>query len=182
MRLTRRNNSETDPTSTRREVKRLLLLLLGVAAVVSVGWFALNVIASVAGGSGGGPREAILRAVGFGSVLIVGWVGALIFALAFRRDWLSRYNLWLGSAALIIAAIGALSFLSPSEGLLGWFALGGQITPGGWLGETIIGSNQDGGNALPCPRRGRPGRRLADNHSRSRSGDVQRPGRIQRRP
>ena len=140
MKLMRRGNSESDSTSTGREVKRLLLLLLGVALVVSVALLALSVIGSVGGGSGGGVREAILRAVGFGSVLIVGWVGAFIFALAFKREWLSRYNLWLGSAALVIAAIGALSFLSPSEGLLGWFALGGEVTPGGWLGDTIIGS------------------------------------------
>ncbi len=140
MRLMRRRNSETDSTSTRREIKRLLLLLLGVAVAVSVAWFALSVIGAMVGGSGGGPRDAILRAVGFGSVLIVGWIAAFIFALAFKRDWLSRYNLWLGSAALAVAAIGALSFLSPSEGLLGWFALGGQVTPGGWLGDTIIGS------------------------------------------
>ena len=140
MRLMRRSNSETDSTSTRREVKRLLLLLLGVAVAVSVAWFALTTVGSIVSGSGGGPRDAILRAVGFGSVLIAGWTAAFIFTLAFRRDWFRLYNLWLASAALIIAAIGALSFLSPSEGLLGWFALGGEVTPGGRLGDMIIGS------------------------------------------
>ena len=140
MRLMRRSNSETDSTSTRLEIKRLLFLLLGVAAAVSVVWFALTVVGSAVSGNGNGPGEAILRAVGFGSVLIAGWTVAFVFALAFRRDWLSRYNLWLASAALVIAAIGALSFLSPSEGLLGWFALGGEITPGGRLGDLIIGS------------------------------------------
>ncbi len=140
MRLMRRSNSETDSTSTRREVKRLLLLLLGVAVAVSVAWFALTVVGSALSGSGDGPRESILRAVGFGSVLIAGWAAVFIFALAFRRDWLRRYNLWLASVALIIAAIGALAFLSPSEGLLGWFALGGKVSPGGQLGDLIIGS------------------------------------------
>ena len=140
MRLSRRSSSETESTSTRREVKRLLLLLLGVAVAVSVALFALNMVGSAVSGSGSGPRESILRAVGFGSVLIFGWAAAFIFALAFRRDWLRRYNLWLASVALIIAAIGALSFLSPSEGLLGWFALGGRVTPGGQLGTLIIGS------------------------------------------
>ena len=140
MRLMRRGNSETDSTSTRREVKRLLLLLLGVALAVSVTWFALTVFGSVMGGSGGGIRDAILRAVGFGSVLIAGWVVAFVFALAFRRSWFRRYNLWLASAALVVAAMGVLSFLSPSEGLLGWFALGGEVTPGGQVGDMIIGS------------------------------------------
>ena len=140
MRLLRRSSSETESTSTRREVKRLLLLLLGVAVAVSVALFALNMVGSAVSGSGSGPRESILRVVGFGSVLIFGWAAAFVFALAFRRDWLRRYNLWLASIALIIAAIGALSFLSPSEGLLGWFSLGGEITPGGQLGNLIIGS------------------------------------------
>ncbi len=138
MRLTRRDNSGAASTSTRREVKRLLLLLIGVALAVSVVWFALTVFGSVM--SGGGIRDAILRAVGFGSVLIVGWIVAFIFALAFRREWLGRYNVWLGSAALVVAAMGALSFLSPSEGVLGWFALGGEVTPGGQVGDMIIGS------------------------------------------
>ena len=140
MRLLRRSSSETGSTSTRREIKRLLLLLLGVALTVSVALFALFVVRSVMGGSGGGPRDAILRAVGFGSVLIAGWAIAFIVALAFRREWLRRYNVWLASAALVVAGIGALSFLSPSEGLLGWFALGGEVTPGGRVGEMIIGS------------------------------------------
>lgn len=140
MRLMRRSNSETDSTSTRREVKRLLLLLLGVAVAVSVAWFALTVVGSAVSGSGSGPRESILRTVGFGSVLIAGWAAVFIFALAFRRDWFRRYNLWLASVALIVAAIGALAFLSPSEGLLGWFALEGRVTPGGELGNLIIGS------------------------------------------
>ena len=140
MRLLRRNSSETGSTATRREVKRLLLLLLGVALTVSVAWFALRVVGSVMGGSGDGPRDAILRMVGFGSVLIAGWVIAFIFALSFRREWLRRYNVWLASAVLVAAGIGALSFLSPSEGLLGWFALGGEVTPGGQVGEMIIGS------------------------------------------
>ncbi len=140
MRLMRRSNSETDSTSTRRDVKRLLLLLLGVALAASVVLAALTAIGYVVGGSGGGIRDAVLRSVGFGSVLIAGWAGAFIFTLAFRREWLRRYNLWLGSAALVITAIGALSFLSPSAGLLGWFALGGEVTPGGRLGDMIIGS------------------------------------------
>ena len=138
MRLMRRDNSEAASTSTGREVKRLLLLLLGVALAVSVVWFALTVFGSVVGG--GGIRAVILRAVGFGSVLIAGWIVVFVFALAFRRNWFRRYNIWLASAALVVAAMGALSFLSPSEGLLGWFALGGEVTPGGQVGDMIIGS------------------------------------------
>ena len=139
MRLLRRSSSETESTSTRREIKRLLLFLLVAGLVASIAWAALMVFGT-AFNSLGSFREGLLRAVGFGSVLIAGWVIAFIVALAFRREWLRRYNVWLASAALVVAGIGALSFLSPSEGLLGWFALGGEVTPGGQVGEMIIGS------------------------------------------
>ena len=139
MRLLRRSSSETESTSTRREIKRLLLFLLVAGLVASIAWAALMVFGT-AFSTLGSFREGLLRAVGFGSVLIAGWVIAFIVALAFRREWLRRYDIWLGSAALVVAGIGALSFLSPSEGLLGWFALGGEVTPGGQLGGAISGS------------------------------------------
>lgn len=139
MRLLRRNSSETESTSTRREIKRLLLFLLVAGLVASIAWAALMAFGT-AFDTMGSFREGLLRAVGFGSVLIAGWVIAFAAALAFRREWLRRYNIWVASAALVAAGIGALSFLSPSEGLLGWFALSGEVTPGGRAGEMIIGS------------------------------------------
>ena len=139
MRLLRRSSSETESTSTRREIKRLLLFLLIAGLVASIAWAALMVFGT-AFNTLGSFREGLLRAVGFGSVLIAGWVIAFIVALTLRREWLRRYNVWLASAALVVAGIGALSFLSPSEGLLGWFALGGEVRPGGQVGEMIIGS------------------------------------------
>lgn len=141
MRLMRRSSSATDTasTSTNRELKRLLLLLLTAGLIASIAWVAL-MISGTAFDALGRFREGLLRTFGFGSVLLAGWAIAFIFALAFRRHWLRRYNLWLASAVLVIAAVGALSFLSPSEGLLGWFALGGEVTPGGQIGDMIIGS------------------------------------------
>ena len=141
MRLMRRSSSATDTasTSTNRELKRLLLLLLTAGLIASIAWVAL-MISGTAFDALGRFREGLLRTFGFGSVLLAGWAIAFIFALAFRRHWLRRYNLWLASAALVVAAVGALSFLSPSEGLLGWFALGGEVTPGGQIGDMIIGS------------------------------------------
>ncbi len=136
---TRESSSETESTSTRREINRLLLFLLAAGFVASIAWVALMAFGT-AFDALGSFREGLLRAVGFGSVLIAGWVIAFTVALAFRREWLRRYNIWLASAALVVAGIGALSFLSPSEGLLGWFALGGEVTPGGQVGEMIIGS------------------------------------------
>ena len=107
--------------------------------VASVAWVALLVSGSGLG-TLGGYRDSALRMVGFGSVLIAGWALIFVFALAFRRHWFRRYNLWLASAALVAAAIGALSFLSPSEGLLHWFSLDGDVSPGGQLGDMIVGS------------------------------------------
>ena len=141
---TRASSSETKSTSTRREIKRLLLFLLVAGLVASIAWAALMAFGTALDTSGSF-REGLLSMVGFGSVLIAGWVIVFIVALAFRREWLRRYNIWLASAALVVAGIGALSFLSPSEGLLGWFALGGEVTPGGQVGEMIIGSQDVAG-------------------------------------
>ncbi|MCY4654419.1 MAG: DNA translocase FtsK [Dehalococcoidia bacterium] len=113
--------------------------MLAAGLVISIAWVVL-LVSGTAFDTLGRFRESVFRMVGFGSVLIVGWVAVFVFALAFRRHWFRRYNLWLASAAAVVAAMGALSFLSPSEGLLGWFALGGEVTPGGQVGDMIIGS------------------------------------------
>ncbi len=139
MRLTRRSSSETDTTSTRRELRRLLLFTLVVGLVISLALAAL-MAAGIAVDPLGKFRDGLLRMVGFGALLLGAWILVFIFALAFRRHWLRRYNFWLASAALVVAAIGALSFLSPTEGLLGWFSLNGEVSPGGQLGDLIIGS------------------------------------------
>ena len=138
MRLMRRDNSESDST-TNRELRRLLLFVLAAGLVASIAWVVL-VVSGTALNTLGQFRESVFRMVGFGSLLIAGWVIVFLFALAFRRNWFTRYNIWLASAALVAVAMGALSFLSPSEGLLGWFALGGEVTPGGRLGDMIIGN------------------------------------------
>ena len=138
MRLMRRDNSESDST-TNRELRRLLLFVLAAGLVASIAWVVL-VVSGTALNTLGQFRESVFRMVGFGSLLIAGWVIVFLFALAFRRNWFTRYNIWLASAALVAAAMGALSFLSPSEGLLGWFALGGEVAPGGRLGDMIIGN------------------------------------------
>ena len=139
MRLMRRRGSGTDSTAMRREVGRLLIFLLAVGLVASLAWAALLVWGS-GFGAPTGLREGLLRVAGFGSVILAGWALVIVFALSFKRHWFRRYDLWIASAALTVAAIGALSFLNPSEGLLGWFALGGEVTPGGQLGDAIIGS------------------------------------------
>ncbi len=138
MRLMRRSSSGTDSTSTRREMRRLLLFLLGVGLVVPIAWVVL-MNAGTVWDALKQVRAGVLGMVGFGSLPLAAWIAVFVFALAFRRDWLRRYNLWVGSAILVFAGIGALSFLTLSEGLPGWFALGGEVSLGGRLGDMIIG-------------------------------------------
>ncbi len=139
MRLMRRRDSGTDSTAMRREVSRLLIFLLVVGLIASLAWAAL-IVWGTGFDAPARLREGLLSMTGFGSVILAGWALVVIFALAFKRNWFRRYDLWLASAALTVAAIGALSFRSPSEGFLGWFALGGEVSLGGQLGDAIIGS------------------------------------------
>ena len=61
-------------------------------------------------------------------------------ALVFRRSALGSINLWLASAAAVLAISGALSFFRPFDGTLGWFTGYGYSTLGGSLGDAVIGS------------------------------------------
>ena len=68
------------------------------------------------------------------------WVVALLLTLAFRREWLKKYNYWLSSALFVLAISGALSFFRPFDGWLAWFNLYGIFSLGGEIGDMVIGS------------------------------------------
>jgi len=86
-------------------------------------------------------RDRVLTTVGLGIVPIVVWFVALIGVAFVKREWIiAKPNLWLSSLGLVALAIGAFSFFDPYDGAVGWFALNGQITLGGQVGEAIIGS------------------------------------------
>ena len=86
-------------------------------------------------------RDRVLTTVSLGIVPIVVWFVALIGIAFMKREWIiSKPNLWLSSLGLVALAIGAFSFFEPYDGAVGWFALNGQITLGGQVGDAIIGS------------------------------------------
>ena len=85
-------------------------------------------------------RFSILRVAGVGALPMGVWVVALLLTLAFRREWLKKYNYWLSSALLVLAISGALSFFRPFDGWLAWFNLYGIFSLGGEIGDMVIGS------------------------------------------
>ena len=87
-----------------------------------------------------GTRDQVLTTVGLGFIPISLWLGAFVFALVFRRSALGSINLWLASAAGVLAIAGTLSFFRPFDGALGWFTGYGYSTLGGSLGDAVIGS------------------------------------------
>ena len=76
-------------------------------------------------------RFSILRVAGVGALPMGVWVVALLLTLAFRREWLKKYNYWLSSALLVLAISGAMSFFRPFDGWLAWFNHYGIFTLGG---------------------------------------------------
>ena len=84
-------------------------------------------------------REQVFTTVGLGFIPISLWLGAFMFALVFRRSALGSINLWLASAAAVLATVGLLSFFRPFDGALGWFTGYGYSTLGGSLGDAVIG-------------------------------------------
>ena len=85
-------------------------------------------------------RFSMLRVAGVGVFPIGVWMVALLLTLAFRREWLRKYNYWLSSALLVLAISGALSFFRPFDGWLAWFNLYGIFALGGEIGDMVIGS------------------------------------------
>ena len=57
----------------------------------------------------------------------------------FKPGLFRHYRLWLASALLLALTFGLLSLFRPLEGSLAWFTLGGYVSLGGFVGETIAG-------------------------------------------
>ena len=118
------------------------LTLLTLFALVAIGGVAIagflyrqTIIDAV-----NGTREQVLATVGLGFVPISLWLGAFVFALVFRRSALSQFNIWLATAAVVLASMGILAFFRPFDGALGWFTGYGYSTLGGSVGDAVIGS------------------------------------------
>ena len=84
-------------------------------------------------------REEALTNLGLGLLPIALWLSAFLVAVAFRRSLFRHYRVWLASAAFLAVALGALSLNRVDAGFLSWFTMGGAVTPGGFVGDTIAG-------------------------------------------
>ena len=91
-------------------------------------------------------RRWILTAAGLASLPIAALMAALLFALALKRSWLRRWNLWAAAALAVLAIAGGLSFHHPYDGALSWFTptYSGLSPLGGNVGYAVIGGYDPG--------------------------------------
>ena len=91
-------------------------------------------------------RRWILTAAGLASLPIAALMAALLFALALKRAWLRRWNLWAAAALAVLAIAGGLSFHHPYDGALSWFTptYSGLSPLGGNVGYAVIGGYEPG--------------------------------------
>ena len=114
----------------------------GLAAVlVAVGgagyWFrsgAIDAYATV--------QDSVLATVGLGVVPVSLWLGVLLWALVKRRTWFTRFNLWLGSLVFVALVLGVLALFQPYDGAFAVFALDGDGSLGGRVGEAVAGPGE----------------------------------------
>ena len=108
--------------------------LLALVATATAYWFR-NPIADAYFSA----KDGVIDALGLGIVPAVLWTATLAWAAARRRPWLRYYNLWLGSAALVVLALGTMAFFQPYKGLVSVFTLDGDVSLGGEVGQAILG-------------------------------------------
>ena len=83
--------------------------------------------------------EGAATPLGVGIVPVSLWALAFFWCLARRRSALRKVNLWLGSLALVVFAVGLLGHFEADGGLLGWLTQDGYVPLGGSLGAAIAG-------------------------------------------
>ncbi len=83
----------------------------------------------------------IFETIGFGLVLWLAWVGAIILIL-WKRRWntlLARWNFWLGSIILTVAIWGVLALFHPAGYIIGDIEFA-DVSLGGNAGKYLIGN------------------------------------------
>ena len=82
--------------------------------------------------------RVILEAFGLGIVLVIGWLGVIVWIIWRRRFriLLRRWNRWLGAVLLSIAGLGIMSFFRPSIDLAGVSLK--ETSLSGFLGQDIV--------------------------------------------
>ena len=109
-----------------------------VAALVALGgagyWFRSEAIEAYSTA-----QDSVLATLGLGVAPVSLWVGVLLWALVKRRTWFTRFNLWLGSLVFVALVLGVLALFQPYDGAFAVFALDGEGTLGGRVGEAVAG-------------------------------------------
>ncbi len=83
-------------------------------------------------------RTALMT--GAGLVPLGVWISLFLGTLLLKPGLLRRhYRLWIASVFLLALTFGILSLFRPMDGTLAWFTLGGYVSLGGIVGETIAG-------------------------------------------
>ena len=139
-------------TAKARLNRKALIALVAIVGCVAVsfGLFALvSLIRAVSESLYSGfadTREWVLTTAGLASLPIAALIAALVFALALKRSWLRRWNLWASAALGALALAGWMSFHHPYDGALTWFTpISYGATPlGGAIGYAVIGGYEPG--------------------------------------
>ncbi len=139
------NNAVSAPLSTTGSSSKFLrflsrvtwyeLLAIPVIAVVAAIFFVKEAIAEAFWTA----QERSTMMMGAGMMPLGLWAGVFVAALVFKPGLFRHYRLWLASALLLALTFGLLSLFRPLEGSLAWFTLGGYVSLGGFVGETIAG-------------------------------------------
>ena len=139
------NNAVSAPLSTTGSSSKFLrflsrvtwyeLLAIPVIAVVAAIFFVKEAIAEAFWTA----QEHSTMMMGAGMMPLGVWAGVFVAALVFKPGLFRHYRLWLASALLLALTFGLLSLFRPLEGSLAWFTLGGYVSLGGLVGETIAG-------------------------------------------
>ena len=150
---TAEESAPAQPRASRLNRKALIALAAIVGGVaVSFGIYGLYLLARAAAGPAqygfGETREWVLTNAGLASLPMAALIFAFALALAFRRSWLRRWNVWIGAVLMTLAIAGGLAFHQPYSGPLAWFTptFSGLPSLGGNVGDAVIGRVSYGGN------------------------------------
>ena len=139
------NNAVSAPLSTTGSSSKFLrflsrvtwyeLLAIPVITVVAAIFFMKEAITEALWAA----QEHSTMFMGVGMMPLGVWAGVFVAALVFKPGLFRHYRPWLASALLLALTFGLLSLFRPLEGSLAWFTLGGYVSLGGLVGETIAG-------------------------------------------
>ena len=86
-------------------------------------------------------QDGVVATLGLGVVPVALWLVAFLLALAKRRSWFRRVNLWVGSLVLVAFLLGFMGLFQPDDGALATFTQDGDVSLGGNVGEAVAGQN-----------------------------------------